>query len=195
MTQLLTNPTLTVTVADYRWSCGKLWRVSSSRCQGETGCCPFHGWSRPTSCRKHIDSYFGSDLVWPLLNLVVKHVPVKLNLTRLAHPAPCQSALTCSSGLQLFQRQVPTVHPVAPQSANRIINYIIFHWWCHSLSVNGCFISQVCTYLLLDLLLVNELRVGILQLVVQMTVFIRSRLPDWSLSHTAAQQDRIEAHC
>lgn len=38
--------------ADYRWSCGTLWPISSWRCPVLTECCPSHGRSHPTSCRK-----------------------------------------------------------------------------------------------------------------------------------------------
>lgn len=43
-------------------------------------------------------------------------------------------------------------------------------------------------HLLLNLLLLYELRVGVLQLVVQAGVFVWTRLPDWTLSTTITEQ-------
>lgn len=54
--------------------------------------------------------------------------------------------------------------------------------------VIGCLIGQVLLYLLLDLLFLYKLRVGILQLSVQSAVFIRTGLPDRTLSTMLTKQ-------
>lgn len=54
-------------------------------------------------------------------------------------------------------------------------------------AVIGCLIDQVLRYLLLNLLLLYELRVGILQLTVQPAIFIRTGLPDRTLCRLTKQ--------
>lgn len=63
----------------------------------------------------------------------------------------------------------------------------MFNYAYHKQLLIVCLIDQVLQYLLLNLLLLYELRVGILQLAVQPAIFIRNGLPDVTMSRLTKQ--------
>lgn len=109
---------------------------------------------------------------------------LRKGLTRPVHPVPCQSALTCSSRLQLFLIQAPAVRLAGLLSTDAEANYSVTPTYHHTArtSLSACHTGQTCQHLLLDLLLLYKVGIGIVQMPVQSAVFIRPRLPDGALT-------------
>lgn len=110
---------------------------------------------------------------------------LRKGLTQPVHPAPYQSSLTCSSRLQLFLIQAPAVHLAGLLSTDAEANNSVRSCTCHHTahtSRAACHTGRIGQDLLLDLLLFYKVGIGILQMSLQSAVFIRTRLPDGTLT-------------
>lgn len=92
---------------------------------------------------------------------------LRRGLTRPVHPVPYQSALTCSSRLQLFLIQAPAVRLAGLLStdaeANDSVTSSRYHHTAHT-SLSACHTGQTGQHLLLDLLLLYKVGIGSLQM-------------------------------